>query len=453
MDAAHRPGRQRRLIITVALLAASLLTGIIVTPTSAATPPPPLPKIGPRATPFSPRTHTAPPSTTQSSDVDAADHPWIVAIQSYYETGSEFCVGEILSPTKVLTAAACDVPPTLGRMAVIAGRNEPTDDSVGFVDGVASVWTDIGYIPNDEDINDRPSDVQVLTLTLPLPSVYPPIAMSPAGATPPFTVGITGYTLSYGTSPLVPGDELIETPTTTISTNLCNSVFGLELCEGFPGDGQAASALRNAGDPLVVGGQLVGVGDKYEYTADVNEYLGFEPITYVHDAITADLARTNPGTKDWTGDGISDVLGEGRNGQLTYYEGFGAYPGNLPTPGFATQAPVDATDWNADQQLLRVNNWTYDGTEGLLTVASNGVLSFYPNNGLDGIDYANAAVVGAAGTSSVSSCPPTTSPVTADPTCSPSARTARCGSTNAPATAGSTAAVYRLAAASTSSAT
>ena len=402
MDTTDRPRRQRGLVATTVLLAATLVTGVLTAPAGAATTPssapssaPTLPKIGPRPAPFSPRTHTAAPSTTQASDVDAANYPWIVAIQSYYETGSEFCVGSIISPTKVLTAAACDVPPTLGRIAVIAGRTEPTDDSVGFVDGVASVWTDIGYIPNDEVIHDPSDDVQVLTLTLPLPSVYTPIPMSAEGDQTPYVPGTPGYTLSYGYGPQVPGDELIEVPTTSTGTDFCNGVFQREACVSYPGGGGAMGALRNLGDPLVVNGQLVGVGDQYPDNSDVNKYLQFEQIVFFHDVITADMARTDPGTKDWTGDGISDVLGEGQNGQLTYYEGYGAYPGHQPTPGFAKQALVDQTDWNADRQLSRVNNWTYNGSEGLLTVAPNGVLSFYPNTASGGIDYAHGVVVGA----------------------------------------------------------
>ena len=49
-------------------------------------------------------------------------------------------------------------------------------------------------------------------------------------------------------------------------------------------------------------------------------------MSFFNSPVTQDLAVPDPGNEDWTGDGISDVFSEGTNGQLTYYQGYGATP-------------------------------------------------------------------------------------------------------------------------------
>jgi hypothetical protein len=370
MDTVPRPERQRGRVVT-ALLAASLVAGIAAPPASA--------------------TPTTPVKPFGSQLV--ADHPWVVAIEVSIPVEQRLCTGEILSPTKVLTAAACTIPPLpAGPTTVIAGRDNPYDSSSGFVDGVASVWTD----PQFDEIPEN--DVQVLTLTRPLPSVYTPIGLSAEGDDSPYALGTTGYMLSYGTSNYGPNvGQLIELPVTTVDPSNCTRfapsfASNLEVCTSYPGGGAPSIYDQlNLGSPLVIGGKLAGVGDELN-SLDQNPFLPYEKMSFFNSPVTQDLVRPDPSNEDWTGDGISDVFSEGTNGQLTYYQGYGAYP--LPHFDFVTQKVIDQTDWNADPRLLRVTDWNNDGTEGLLTVNPSGVLTLYPSTPTHGIDYAHAVHVG-----------------------------------------------------------
>ncbi len=370
MDTAPRSERQRGRVVT-ALLAASLVAGITAMPANA--------------------TPTAPARPFGSQLV--ADHPWVVAILVSIPAIQRLCTGTIISPTKVITAAACTIPPLPGGpTTVIAGRDNAYDGTAGFVDGVASVWTS----PQFDEIPGN--DVQVLTLTTPLPSVYTPIGLSAEGDDSPYALGTTGYMLSYGTSVWAPNlGQLVELPVTTVAAGDCTQFSpsyspNLQVCESYPGGGAPSIYDQlNLGSPLVVGGKLVGVGDELN-SSDQNPFLPYEQMSFFNSPVTQDLALPDPGNEDWTGDGISDVFSEGTNGQLTYYQGYGATP--LPNRDFVGQQVIDQTDWNADPRLLRVTNWDNDGTEGLLTVSPSGVLTLYPGTPTRGIDYANAVRVG-----------------------------------------------------------
>jgi hypothetical protein len=142
---------------------------------------------------------------------------------------------------------------------------------------------------------------------------------------------------------------------------------------------QPPSAENNWSDPLVANGKLIGIGNVL--TDPANSDRAFERMSVFHNLITADLGRTPPGNEDWGGDGNSDLLGvNSATGHLTYFEGFGANPAT--NPGFIGQFDISDMNWsNGYRKLLRVDNWSGDGKEGLLAVTAGGDLKYYPVDG------------------------------------------------------------------------
>jgi hypothetical protein len=400
--------RASRRVVASTVLGAALAAGVIAggMPAMAAQPTTPaghshpgmLPKIGPRKTPFSPRTATSATTSKGVTPADAADHPWLVGIMVNQGSGTAItCTGTIISPTKVLTSARCDSAYSSSDVAVIAGRDNLLDDTVGFVDGVASTWTDPNFTRGANG-NGMGSDVQVLTLTQALPSVYTPISLSAQGDESPYSIGSSATTYGYQwtatSSPNYP--YLVQSPVIFQGPSGCQAVNGNypnseESCAGFADGSQHDSNAFNAGSPLIAAnGQQIGVGD--QLTNQASTVTAFEHMSVYHDSITADLSRPVPNNADWTGDGNSDVVGEDFNGNLTLYQGYGANP--ALNPGFVQQEPLGSYDWNTLAKLMRVSDFDGTGDKGLLAIQNDGTLVYYPNDQYGNVDPSNPQTVG-----------------------------------------------------------
>ena len=395
-------GLSRRLL-TSAALAAALAAGTVAAtvPALAATPRAsgpnvvtnlPLPKLGARKAPFSPTPKTAATTASAPGPASAASNPWIVGIETSIPIpgGSQthICTGTVLSPTKILTAAACDTATPSATTEVIAGRDDLADDSVGFVDGVASVFTDPAYDPNGPG----PShNIEVLTLTQPLPSVYTPVSLSAQGDETPYRVGGHLLTLGYGLDANI-WSGLSQQSVTTQDSPVCLSVPsriyypGEEVCDTSDNDVLDTFNVSDMGDPLIAAGKQIGIGNDAlpRDTAQGNAtFLPFERLSIFHDEITADLARPNPGSLDWTGDGISDLFAQAGNGNLAVYQG----NGSTANGGFGVATPVGTVPVST-YQAMRGTNWYGDGRENLIAVNYKGELVSYPETSAGGLGTA-----------------------------------------------------------------
>jgi hypothetical protein len=408
MESRNRRGPTRRLFLATAAGASALAIGLgtfaapadaaIAKPTAGQqTAPKPAPKIGARKAPFSPRHATTHAGTSAVTPADAAANPWIVGVVSVTPYGTRpVCTGTIISPTKVLTAAGCDLQSTYSNLRVIAGRDDLADDSVGFVDTVASTWTDPNLtIPGYNDgTGDPRSNVQVLSLGLPLPSVYTPISLSAQGDESPYAVGGTATVVGYGLDYY--NGLLDQQSVTTQAASVCTADAATyapseEVCEGQAAGSRETAGRDDLGLALVANGKQIGIGDVLP--TNQQPHLTFERLSVYHDLVTADLARTAPDNLDWNGDGVSDLFGVNYIGQTTDYMGSGAYPD--AGAGFIGQQSVPSAPGGYGYgEMMRVNNFVYDGKEGALIVAPGGLLEYYPESSFNQFDGSNAEVVG-----------------------------------------------------------
>lgn len=410
MQENSRTGQPHRLLRMAAVTAALVAVGVTATTTGASagtTPTPhkvpanavpakgPLPAIGARKTPFGAS------SATTSASAGAADisaTPWVVGIETQYPLDTsagngrfynEFCTGTVISPTKVLLQPGCAGIGDQSRTVVIAGRDDLTDNSSGFVAGVASTWQG----PTNPEGN---NGLEVLTLQQPLPSVYTPISMNAQGNEAPYAAGTSATLVGYGLQAATDGTGttvLGQAAMTTQAASACTGQDGFDPTQDAcvtPNTPLPGPSTAGTGQPLVIGGKLAGVA-LVVGIGSVKGQLAYAKLSEFNNAITADLRRPNPGNEDWNSDGIADLFGVNGLGQLVDYEGNGlTYYG-----GLGDQMTVDQFDWSGDT-MLRATNWNGDGRENLLEVDPKGNLfEYYPNNsGNGGIDYSLSQAVG-----------------------------------------------------------
>ena len=406
MQESSRTGQPKRLLRMAAVTAALVAIGVGATTTGAnagTTPAPhkvpanavpakgPLPTIGARKALFGARSAT---TKASAGAADIAATPWVVGVETQYPMDAsagngqwydDFCTGTVVSPTKVLLQPGCAGIGDQSRTVVIAGREDLTDDSSGFVAGVASTWQG----PTNPEGN---NGLEVLTLQQPLPAVYTPISMIAQGNEAPYAAGTAATLVGYGVQGGSNGMVLSQAAMTTQAASACAGQDGFDPTQDAcvtPNTPLPTSSTAGTGQPLVIGNKLAGVAIVVGGT--VKSQLAYPKLSEFDNAITADLGRPNPGNEDWNGDGIADLFGENGAGQLVDYEGDGL----AFDAGLADQLTVDRFDWSG-VTLLRATNWNSDGRENLLEVAPNGnLIEYYPNNsGNGGIDYSLSQTVG-----------------------------------------------------------
>lgn len=209
--------------------------------------------------------------------VDAAAHPWVVALASPERFGKErsgqFCGGALVAPRTVVTAAHCMGREVLGESAgevrdlrVISGRSD-LESSAGREVAVSGVRVDPGY---DAETNVR--DIAVLTLAETLPSSSTvPVAGAQEGAYEPGTrARVFGWGDTSGGGRYASGlhaadvDLLADGDCEEAYPESEAAVFGGRfqresmVCAGSAAGGRDA-CQGDSGGPLVAEGRVVGL--------------------------------------------------------------------------------------------------------------------------------------------------------------------------------------------------
>ncbi len=367
-----------------------------------------LPKPGPRAKAFSDPVKE--PRIVGGTLANASDYPWIVGIQTDFVgevRNGQFvwyratCTGTVISPTKVLTAGHCATDFTLGDSVVIAGVNNLTDinANMGYVARVQSTWTHPSFNAaalNDPLQNVPPiDDVSVLTLKQPLPAVYTPVPLAPAGSPTDYDEApalIVGYGITSN-SPTAEAGTLYKATIPIHNTSACNTNIngtpggggydnGRMLCAGTLGTPSAPgvdACHGDSGGPILVDGVEVGITDWGIGDCAVSFYGVYERISTYRSQIELELANPGVINPDWSGDGHSDLIVRDSEGFLGEYSGSGFVDDGLN--GFNPWAAEIGSGWGGFTKLFRVMNWDGDGTPAIMARTPNGALYKYKSDG------------------------------------------------------------------------
>ena len=329
---------------------------------------------------------------------DTADHPGVVGIRSTFlgqdQNGvvgwfASTCTGTVLSPTKVLTAAHCAVDLPFGTTTVIAGRNNINLNSGGFVARVATTWTHQSFnlaalyqgtaeVPVD--------DVSVLTLKDALPAAYTPVNLSAQGDQTPYAGDTQASIVGYGvTDPNATGAAgiLYAAEVPMVSDAECTGVYGTHfdaarmVCAGLPSAG-VDTCHGDSGGPIFVEGRQVGITD-WGLDPCATTYGVYERISFYANLINQDLGRTGLVNMDWAGDGHSDLFGRQTDGRLVQGSGSGLSSDGYG--GFSGFSLFAGPGWNTFNKILRVNNWTGDGSPSIFARDAAGKLWHYRSDG------------------------------------------------------------------------
>ncbi len=367
-----------------------------------------LPKPGARPKAFSDPVKS--PRIVGGVPANASDFKYIVGIQTDFVGDVEpdgtldwfraTCTGTIISPTKVLTAGHCATDFTLGDSVVIAGANtlrDASDNVAGFVARVQSTWTHPSfnaaqiYAPNSNAV--PLDDVSVLTLTQPLPAVYTPVDLAPAGSPTDYdetAALILGYGVTSNANTATAGTLFEATvpihSSANCTTNMAPAGPGYDnsrmLCAGTLGTPAAPgvdACHGDSGGPILVGATEVGITDWGFGDCAVSFYGVYERISTYRTAIDADLAWPGVINPDWSGDGQSDLIVRNSAGELGEYSGSGFVDDGLN--GFNPVPARIGTGWNGFNKLFRVMNWDGDGSPAIMARSANGNLYKYKSDG------------------------------------------------------------------------
>ena len=214
--------------------------------------------------------------------VAAADEPWVVAIGDTRHAdvpSGKSCVGTLVAPTAVVTAAHCLGGRSPAELTVIGGRTD-LRGTEGRQVAVADLWTVPGGVADApggffDGLFARvrsPADIGLVLLAEPLPGRPLPMATAeqayPPGGSP---ARVSGWRVSPDDTPV-----LWQSPSPIVDDRRCRQVAAdarraiAPVLHGYDydpaaylcaGGGPATAPRRpsDSGSPLVVDGHLVGV--------------------------------------------------------------------------------------------------------------------------------------------------------------------------------------------------
>ncbi|ACU39678.1 serine protease [Actinosynnema pretiosum subsp. pretiosum] len=196
-------------------------------------------------------TAAAEPRVVGGTRASIAEHPWVVFLAG--TTGSQFCGGTLVAPTKVVTAAHCVAGTAPERLVVVAGREDKRTQA-GETLRVARIWKHPFYSSAEQG-----SDVAVLTLARPVANRVLPLASAdPAPGTVAKVLG-WGRTAEIGAASQV----LLGANVPVMSNQDCTADYArfdpaAMVCAGYPRGG-IDTCQGDSGGPLVANGALIGV--------------------------------------------------------------------------------------------------------------------------------------------------------------------------------------------------
>ncbi|OEV29532.1 serine protease [Streptomyces nanshensis] len=205
--------------------------------------------------------------------VDAAEHPWVVALASRDRFGDtrsgQFCGGALVGVRTVITAAHCLSQEVLGvahaevdDLHVISGRNDLGEDT-GREVKVGKKWINPGY-----DTGTNAGDIAVLTLDEAMPggSTITMAGSGDRGYTPGSAAEVYGWGDISGNGDYAPQlraaevDMLEDSACARAYPNRSEGAFDKDsmVCAGVAEGGRDA-CQGDSGGPLVAHGKVVGL--------------------------------------------------------------------------------------------------------------------------------------------------------------------------------------------------
>lgn len=300
------------------------------------------------------------------------------------------CTGTAASPTQILTAAHCDTEMPFGTTYVIAGRDNLSDTTSGYVAAVRSTWTDQAYQVSSTGV--PTDDVSVITLWNPLPAAYTDVSLTAQGDQTPYAAGTSATVVGYGET--LAGNTssagTLNQATVPIQSDAtCTAAMPGYAAATMTCAGDAAggpdSCNGDSGGPLLVNGVEAGIVDwGSEACGSAGTYGVYERLSAYNSAITTAMAEPPIINMGFFGGGHPDIMAISGAGDLLLYNNSGFL--NDGADGFAGVLDM-GSGWGGLQQVFRVNNWNGDNTMSLMAVTQDGTLLEYQGDGQG--DWAN----------------------------------------------------------------
>ncbi|WP_197349796.1 S1 family peptidase [Streptomyces bathyalis] len=220
-----------------------------------------------------PQAHARDRAVVGGRPVDAAEHPWVVALSSRDRFGNtrsgQFCGGALVGARTVITAAHCLSREVLGvshgdvdDLHVISGRNDLGTGS-GREVKVSKKWINPGY-----NTRTNAGDIAVLTLSDPMPSssTIPMASAGDSGYAAGSAAEVYGWGDISGNGDYAPRLRVADVD--MIEDSACSRAYrsGPEgafdkasmVCAAVAEGGRDA-CQGDSGGPLVVKGKVVGL--------------------------------------------------------------------------------------------------------------------------------------------------------------------------------------------------